>query len=145
VSQAANEAASRSGSRSTGRWLPMSISTVPYMRPFLNANSSTPSTVGAASHTLSGIARINRSSVIRAAGRPSAAARCAPARPANASPTRVNASRACTVNRAYGVVSPSTCSANVLAGQADRSQRNRRTVSRNSTRRPPDEQSTRRR
>ena len=65
------------------------------------------------------------------------AANRAPARPANASPIEANCPVNGGVRLAYRRVSPGTCSANVNAGQASFSQKNRRTRSRTTLARPP--------
>ena len=74
---------------------------------------------------------------VRPAVMPSAAASRAPARPASAAATAPSAAPSGGVRRAYRVVRPSTCSANVLRSQPGAWQKNRRTVSRIITLRPP--------
>jgi hypothetical protein len=74
---------------------------------------------------------------VRPAVMPGAAASRDPARPASAAATAPSAALSGGVRRAYRVVRPSTCSANVRFPQLGASQKNRRTVSRIITRRPP--------
>jgi hypothetical protein len=66
----------------------------------------------------SGSARSSRSSLLREVGIANRPHSRVPARPANARATCSNSRRSGTVRRAYRVVSPSTCSANVRAGQS---------------------------
>jgi hypothetical protein len=79
----------------------------------------------------------SRSKVDRLTAAPSAAARRAPARPASATATTPSIAASSGVRRAYREVRPSNCSANVAARQSGASQKNRRTISRIITGRPP--------
>ena len=73
------------------------------------------------------MALTRRISVNRETAAPSTRASRDPARPASASATRSSRSRSPAVRRWCLAVSPSTCSANVAAGQAGLSQMRRRT------------------
>jgi hypothetical protein len=143
-SHAAKLTARRSGSRSTGRLVVMSTSTVPCTCPRRSAKSSTPSTaiepIGG-----SGSARIKRNRVLRLAGRPNTPASRDPARPANARPIASSMPRSNGVRRECRAVSPPTCSANVRAVQSLLSQKNRLTHSRISVGQPARAASSRQR
>ena len=106
------------------------------MRPRRNAKSSTPSTRTVPAGG-SGSAISSRSMQVRPAVIPSAAASRDPARPASAAATAPSDPASSGVRRAYRKVSPSTCSANVVRSQPGTAQKNRRTASRITTRRPP--------
>jgi hypothetical protein len=135
-SQSASVPASRSGSRSTGRPVSTSIKIVPQARPRRNAKSSTPST-RAVPACGAGSAISSRSMHVRPAVIPSAAASRDPARPASAAATAPSIPASGGVRRAYREVRPSTCSANVVRLHPGAAQKNRRAVSRITTRRPP--------
>jgi len=84
-----------------------------------------------------GSAITRRSRLDRPASMPSNPDSLAPARPASATATAPSIAASGGVRRAYREVRPSTCSANVVTGQSGLPQKNRRTASRISTRRPP--------
>ncbi len=81
----------------------------------------------------SGRARSSRSSVVRLAGSPSAAANRAPARPASATLIEVSIARDSGVLRACRVATPAGCSVKVRTTHSVLSQKNRRTRSRSTT------------
>src|ERR1035441_407590 len=114
----------------------MSTSSVAEVQPPRSEKSSTPSTrVSPAGG--SGSAPSIRIRVCRLTGTASTAASRDPARPASATATAVSPCPASGVRRAYREASPCGCSANVTAGHAALPQKNRRTVSRITVRRPP--------
>jgi hypothetical protein len=78
-----------------------------------------------------------RSKADRLAAAHSTRASRAPARPASATATAASIAASSGVRRAYRLVRPSTCSANVAAGPPGASQKNRRTASRITAFRPP--------
>ncbi len=100
------------------------------------AKSSTPTTRGSGA-TGSGAAMTSRSSTCRLAGAPTIAASRDAARPASATAMSRSTPASRAVFRAYRVVRPVTCSANVLRLHSGQAQKNRRAVSRIITRRPP--------
>jgi hypothetical protein len=59
------------------------------------------------------------------------------ARPASARPTAARVDRNCSVHRLCRRVNPGSCSADVRRAHEDSGQKNRRTRSRRTTRRPP--------
>jgi hypothetical protein len=85
----------------------------------------------------SGAAMTSRSSTCRLAGMPRIAASRDPARPASATATSCSMRPSGGAFRPQGTVRPSTCSANVRRLQLPAAQKNRRTFSRITTRRPP--------
>jgi hypothetical protein len=93
----------------------------------------------------SGSARTSRSRVSLATGSPSRAASRTPARAAIDTATDVNILRNSDVNRACGLVNPSTCSANVTAAHAAFTHLNRRTVKASTVVIPPSAPSASRR
>jgi hypothetical protein len=101
----------------------------------LNAKSSTPSTVivpiGGP-----GMARTKRSNVSHPVTRPRRSPRPTPARAATARPIDSNIRRSCGLRRAYALVKPSTCSANVVALHDGLSQKNLRTCRHSTTGNP---------
>jgi hypothetical protein len=85
----------------------------------------------------SGAAMTSRTRTCLLAGMPRIAASRDPARPASATAMSCSARPSGGVLRPQGTVRPWTCSANVLRLQPGAGQKNRRTASRITTRRPP--------
>jgi hypothetical protein len=133
-SHTANVAACRSGSMSTGRWVSMPISTVPYTCPRRSAKSSTPSTATAPT---AGRAACGSSAAGWSGWPPAPAGQRAGPRRGRPTPTRPRRASA-PARGSYREVNPGICSAKVRFGQSAASQYSRRTPQHDRHRCPTD-------